>query len=496
MERKPPSLFGRALAALALAVGFHVLAFGIAAALLALPWLEYRTLERVHFKLALGSVVGAGVILYAVVPRRDRFIAPGILLERIEQPALFAALEEVAHATRQRMPDAVYLCSDVNAFVGERGGWLGIGRRRILGIGLPLLRVFDVDELRAVLAHEFGHFHGGDTRLAGWIWNTRAAIGRTITTLEEKQSVLSAPFRWYGSLFLRVTQAISREQEFAADRLAAQLTGAAPLASGLARLPAASRMWPAYFDDEYAPVLRGGRRAPLAAGFASFLRAKEMAPIAARWNAQALADERVDPFDTHPPLGQRTAAVADLPARAANPDRRPALALLAAVGELERRLVDTLVSAKLRATLRPIEWRDVGEEVQLPAWRERRREWSEPLRQPLAGATLGALPAMVARAAEFGAACSEGESTAAEQAAAGRFVLSVVAAVALHEAGFDAESLPGEAVALERRGHRFEPQRDVAQLGDGKLAAADWEARCRAAGVAELPLDGDAPARS
>ena len=29
-----------------------------------------------------------------------------------------------------------------------------------------------------MLAHEFGHFYGGDTKLGPWIYKTRAAIGQ------------------------------------------------------------------------------------------------------------------------------------------------------------------------------------------------------------------------------------------------------------------------------------------------------------------------------
>jgi heat shock protein HtpX len=52
-----------------------------------------------------------------------------------------------------------------------------------MGLGLSLLQTLSVSQFRAVLAHEFGHFHAGDTKLGPWIYRTRAAIGRTLDGL-------------------------------------------------------------------------------------------------------------------------------------------------------------------------------------------------------------------------------------------------------------------------------------------------------------------------
>ena len=91
------------------------------------------------------------------------------------------------------MPTEVYLVADVNAFVTTRGGFMGFGSRRVMGLGLPLLQTLGVRELRAVLAHEFGHYHGGDTKLGPWIYKTRAAIGRTLQGLAGYSAMLQKP---------------------------------------------------------------------------------------------------------------------------------------------------------------------------------------------------------------------------------------------------------------------------------------------------------------
>src|SRR5260370_42627074 len=95
-----------------------------------------------------------------------------------------------------------------------------------MGLGLPLMQILSVTQLRAVLAHEFGHYYGGDTRLGPLVYNMRGSIGRTIYNLARQNSFLYKPFAWYGSGALRLTQGGSRQQEHAADELAARTVGA------------------------------------------------------------------------------------------------------------------------------------------------------------------------------------------------------------------------------------------------------------------------------
>jgi heat shock protein HtpX len=151
-----PSLAARAALAVALMVGFYVLAAALIVGLLSVPYIEYHYIDRVDLRIGLASIGAAIGILVGIAPRIDKFQPPGVELLPANQPRLFTVLDALATATGQARPKSVYLIGDLNAWVAQRGGIMGIGSRRVMAIGLPLLETLDVGEIRGVLAHEFG----------------------------------------------------------------------------------------------------------------------------------------------------------------------------------------------------------------------------------------------------------------------------------------------------------------------------------------------------
>src|SRR5436190_1994303 len=115
-------------------------------------------------------------------------------------------IRTVADATGSAMPREVYLAPDVNAGVAHIGGFAGIGARPIMIVGLPLMAALTRSELRGVIAHEFGHYAGGETRLAPVVYRTREAIFRTVVGLAKRgRQYLHLPFLWYWQMYVRVT---------------------------------------------------------------------------------------------------------------------------------------------------------------------------------------------------------------------------------------------------------------------------------------------------
>jgi Zn-dependent protease with chaperone function len=478
---------GRAVLALVLMIGFYVLALGIAFGLLWVPYAEVVYAHQITPKIAIVCILCALAILWSVLPRADRFVAPGPLLKRERHPKLFETLEGVARATRQAMPAEVYVVPDVNAWVAQRGGVMGFGSRRVMGLGLPLMRILTRSQFSAVLAHEFGHYHGGDTRIGPWIYKTRGAIGRTLSSLGD-DSLLQAPFRWYGRMFLRATHAVSRRQEFIADELAARTVGAKPLADGLRSVHKFGPAFDFYWRNECGPVFTAGFLPPLADGFGQFVRSTPIAESMNKHLEEQLASGRADPYDTHPPLKDRIEALAGLPEGAALPDDPPAVSLLEDVPALERELLAHFVGADKVANMKPIVWGDVGSRVYIPQWTQLAQ-----LNAPrLAGVTPESLSRVAADLRAFGKTLIDHHSKPAPDDVAGVTLANAVVgsalAVLLIARGGRLDITPGRDTSIRIGAHDVTPFSVMPALRNGSMAGEAWAARCAELGIAGADL--------
>ena len=175
-----------AFAAVVMVIASYFVILFMAAACVYLSYLLLTTEQSVGLQtvaLGLCGLVMGGTMLWSLIPRRDNFEAPGPTLDNYSHPKLFAELKYIAAALDEPLPDEVFLIPQANAFVADRGGIMGIGSRRVMGIGLPLIAIMNLTEFRAVLAHEFAHYYGGDTRLGPWVYKTRMAMVRTIQNM-------------------------------------------------------------------------------------------------------------------------------------------------------------------------------------------------------------------------------------------------------------------------------------------------------------------------
>ena len=479
------SLAGRATLAVVLMLGFYLLALAISLGLLYIPFAEFVYFHRLTPKLDLLCIVAGCAILWSVMPRLDKFPAPGPVLTPEKSPRLFKEIGAVAQSVNQAMPAEVYLVPDVNAWVAQRGGLMGFRSRRVMGLGLPLMRTLTRSQFRAVLAHEFGHYHGGDTKLGPWIFKTRNAIMRTLASLGS--GILQKPFLWYGKMFLRITHAISRRQEFVADELAARTVGSQPLITGLQTVHGTGSAYNAYWRNECLPVLQAGFRPPLAEGFNRFILA---APIAKAMRAgidEALQNGKADPYDTHPPLKERIAAVAALPAGEVPADDAPAITLLDDVPALEQQLLQALAGADKAGKLQPIDWAEVCGRVYLPQW----TKLAAVNRSALTGITPDALPSLATNRKGLGRRFVYPNGEAADEANQESLAGGVIGAalvLALNQHGRPVAADPGEVIVVKNESWCLEPFNVLAALAEGKLTAEAWTQQFAAAGLTGVDL--------
>lgn len=449
------SLRRRAVQAVALYAGFWLLALGLLAGLLAVPYLDfaYRGAPSLGGIVAL---VAAARLAWGLVPRSERFTPPGPLLPHEHAAALLATVAEVARASGLPVPRDVYLVAQANAFIGERREGLGLVRREFMGIGLGLLAVLDVDGLRCVLAHELGHRKAGDVRLGPWVYRTRRALAATMERLGEG-SILHLPFLWYSRWFLGVSALVSRQQEFAADAHAARVVSAAHAARALQVVGHEGALWNVYWQQEVMPVIDAGFYPPVLEGFARFRGAFQ--------DRGAVRPAEAEASDTHPPDHERIAA---LGAPAPAPLGPPALDLVrdpeALVETTVRglfahpalvRIVDQPVADPAVPVLVRVPWQDVGRRVWLPRWRADLGPWADRLGR----GCLEELPELLASPSRLAALFSaRGPRVLSPMAQARRHrdLLACALGVHLAAAGWRVSTAPGEPLRFVRGGESID----------------------------------------
>lgn len=152
-----------------MSAGFWVLA---AALPIGLGWLAVRSWMRVPGSgvpeflslLAVTAGVSVAVPVWQLLRARPDPPDEGVAVDEAAAPELWRQVRELAAAVGTRPPDEIRLVARVNASVWEDTGLLGLrGGRRHLYVGAPLLLVWPVSRVRALLAHELGHYSTGCT---------------------------------------------------------------------------------------------------------------------------------------------------------------------------------------------------------------------------------------------------------------------------------------------------------------------------------------------
>lgn len=212
-----------------------------------------------------GAIAG-GIMLLAFLgkglfKRRTRDRSGFIEITRDDEPVLFGFLDRLIAETGAPTPRRVYLSADVNAAVFYDSSFLSLFLpvRKNLVIGLGLVNMLSLSELKAVLAHELGHFSQRSMRLGSYVYVANHALVDMIYArdgwdeLLERWSGLDIRISWIAwliravvwvlrhvlGLLFRVINiahaALSRDMEFAADRIAVSVTGSDAICHALLR---------------------------------------------------------------------------------------------------------------------------------------------------------------------------------------------------------------------------------------------------------------------
>jgi Zn-dependent protease with chaperone function len=391
----------RALRALVLLLGFYLLSLVLLAALVGLDvlvftWGHGPLAAKVGFvTVVLAIPVVRGMLMLRTPKGED---PPGVPVTDAAEPRLWALVRELAAAAGTRAPDRILLTGEVNASVSEQPRLLGLlpGPRH-LTLGVPLLMGLTEAQLRSVLAHEFGHFTGGDTRLSALVVRGRVQIGRVIGQFHAKADgkvaadrarqerasakrvakgkkakeidttgvgatyrTMARVYTAYGKLYLRASLSTARGQEYAADLTAARIAGRDATASALREIPALTASHDFYLDS-YATLGLPARLLPprgeFFGGFGRLLTARELELTGLR---AELPEMPVGPYDSHPPIADRVRRIEALPSDGRTDEARgAALTLLTDPERTLGALEDAVLLDELLACPRAAGWEEL-----------------------------------------------------------------------------------------------------------------------------------------
>ena len=231
------------------------------------------------------------------------------------------------------------------------------------------------------------------------------------------------------------------------------------------------------------------RKGTLAVGFSRFLEQPRVTHVLREAVETEEREGKADPYDTHPSLRERLAALARRsgPPPLARPgDDGRAIALLDALPEVEKELVALRTAAGDKTGgLKPLQWEEVGGAVHVPLWEEFLRENGSVL----AGVTPANLPTLdwetLGRTLIKRLGLGEGEPESPPPLPAAGFAVGAALGVALAQRGFAIEAPPGAPVALVRASRRIEPFELRERLAKD---AEGWRTICAEIGFADLDL--------
>lgn len=187
--------------------------------------------------LCLWLALRLGICLFAANPP-----PVGVALSRELAPSLYALVDEVGADFGDIRIDTIWITGDINAAVLQRprcGLW-GRMENHLL-IGLPLAHSVSERQLGAILAHEFGHLQCQRRAFAAWACHLRAWWFRATDNCILRCPVLGAVLDRLTLPDVGRAQALSRIEEFEADRAAAHAVGAPLLAQTLVEVAARER---------------------------------------------------------------------------------------------------------------------------------------------------------------------------------------------------------------------------------------------------------------
>jgi Zn-dependent protease with chaperone function len=301
-------------------------------------------------------------------------------VKRSEEPKLFAFIDEIVAETKTNFPKKVFLSSEVNASVFyDSSFWsMFLPIKKNLHIGMGLVNSVTHDELKAILAHEFGHFSQRTMKVGSFVYNVNQIIYNMLYdndsygNLIHKWGNVSGYFSIFVAAAVKIIQAIqwilqkmygivnksymalSREMEFHADEVAANVTGYIPLKTSLLRMDLADKSYNSilqFYENKFSEGWISENIFKEHTYIMNFFADKQGIAIINR--LPEVKPENTNSFNTsklviknqwasHPEIEERIAALEKIGIVKPNPNIEPASSIFMDAPETEKKLTQKL----------------------------------------------------------------------------------------------------------------------------------------------------------
>lgn len=237
----------------------------------AIGFLVYAIISNLKFNylviLVCGGLIGMAVFILIFLIKfifnfQKNDTSAYIEIKRNTEPELFKLIDDVVNEVGTEQPKKVFLSNDVNAFVNYNSTFwsMFLPVKKNLTIGMGLINTTTVSELKAILAHEFGHFSQKSMKVGSYVNQANKMIydmlynNKDLTDYMDKFASAHAIIaiftkfavwfimgiqwilaKFYDFLYLK-HMSLSRQMEFNADAIATYVVGSDVKSASLLRL--------------------------------------------------------------------------------------------------------------------------------------------------------------------------------------------------------------------------------------------------------------------
>jgi hypothetical protein len=290
---------------------------------------------------------------------------------------------------------------------------------------------------------------------------------------------------------MRISQLISRQQEYRSDEIACYVAGSQPFADVLRKLPKAEAVLPSFWQTAVQPLVANGYQPRIVEDFVAFQANPGVERLGLAWLQERLRVTSPKPFDSHPPISARIARVQSLGIAATDANDLPAWSLFENLAACESDLLRKLVPELEKVDLKPMSWESAGTKIYLPAWRKH----IERFLPMFAGKTVASLPEY---ATYLGPIADKVHNPPGrilnrpQREDQATLILAYALTVSLVDRGWTLHMGPGSCY-LKRDSVILYPHDALAALRSKSMSANDWQVFCANNGIGDWPLDQAPP---